>query len=213
MKIIVTAETTDTFLPVSNITFPVIQEYCDRHGYEFRPKHITEPVRSVVWDRVITLQEALKDCDWAVHVDADCLITNMHIPLTEFIEEDKSIVISKAWTELGLHVFNDGFLMVDNSDWSSHTLKWAWENTNRPEVGQFCLQDGLQFMCESGRTQAWRWRIEKQKRCNAFLYQEYGMPETTQGQWTPGDFILHLPGMNNEKRVELLQHYSQFILR
>jgi len=113
MKIIVTSETTDNFKTVSDITWPVVQEYCDRHGYEFRPKIVVDSERGSIWERVRSLQDALKDCDWAVHVDADVLITNFHVPLTEFVDNDKSIVIS-SWLRIVqcLNIF------------------WMWHGTN-----------------------------------------------------------------------------------
>lgn len=210
MKFIVTAETTDTFLPVSNITFPVIQEYCDRHGYEFRPKHITEPVRSVVWDRVITLQEALKDCDWAVHVDADCLITNHHIPLTEFIDASKAIVISTAPYQ-GKPMFNDGFCMINNSYEGRDILSRSWDMWSI-EDGIHCAQDAMWDMFLNGDWESF-WSVQPQKRFNSFLWTEYGESNLHTGHWTRGDYLLHCPGMTNERRCDLLQHYSQFILR
>jgi len=210
-RFIVTAETTENFLPVSNITFPIIQEYCNRHGYEFRPKLVANPERDSIWERVKNLQDALKDSDWAVHIDADCLLTNHHIPLTEFIENDKSIVISCAPYQ-GKPIFNDGFFMVHNCGAGKEILEESWVYHN-PEEGLFCAQDAFWLFYKEELMPKYWFSVQPQKRFNSFLWKEYSEPESTQGNWTPGDFILHLPGMNTEKRVELLNHYKEYILR
>lgn len=208
MKFIITSESSESFKSVSDITFPIIQEYCDRHGYEFRPKVVVNPERDSIWERVRSLQAALKDCDWAVHIDADCLVTNMHIPLTEFIENEKSIVISCA-PYRGTPMFNDGFCMVRGYDGFNSILDKCWE-MNRPQDGIFCAQDALWRMYQV----SWRdfFSVQPQKRFNSFIWSAYNKPESTPGNWTPGDFILHLPGMTTEKRVELLTRYLPEII-
>ena len=31
------------------------------------------------------------------------------------------------------------------------------------------------------------------------------------GQWAPGDFVIHWPGLPNDARVKLAEHYKQYI--
>ena len=31
------------------------------------------------------------------------------------------------------------------------------------------------------------------------------------GQWYPGDFVIHWPGLPNNTRIQLAQQYQQFI--
>lgn len=211
MKIIVTAETDEPYRVVSDITFPIIQEYCDRHGYEFRPKVAFESERGPVWERVRSLQSVLQDCDWAVHVDSDLLITNHLIPLTEFIENDKSIVISCA-PYRGVPMFNDGFCMFKNDFKARSILDRCW-NMHDPENGIFCAQDAMWSIFRYDYYQSRYFSVQPQKRFDSFLWDKYGEPNYTQGSWTKGDFALHLPGMTNESRVALLSQYMPEIIR
>lgn len=209
MKFIVTAETTASYKPVSDLTFPIIQEYCDRHGYEFRPTEVVSPERDSIWERVRSLQRALPDCDWAVHIDADCLITNMHIPLEEFIDNDKWIAISCIPYQ-GKSMFNDGFCMFRS--YALELLDQWWALGPSPSNGIHCLQDRM-----------WRdynyagidelFSIQPQKRFNSVIWSEYGEHERLQGNWTPGDYILHCPGMTTQRRVELVTEYREKIIR
>lgn len=211
MKFIVTSEVTPgEYQKVSDITWPIMAEYCQRHDYEFRGIVVESCERDVIWQRVKSLQEALKECDWAVHIDADCLITNHNIPLTEFIESDKSIVISCAPYK-GESIFNDGFFLANSNHRNSQQiLKETWD-LHRPEDGMFCGQDALWYLYRYGRAEDFS--VQPQKRFNSFLWKEYSEPESTPGNWTQGDYILHLPGMTIEKRVELLTRYKEEIIR
>lgn len=214
VKIAITAEATESYLPVSNITFPILQEYADRHGYTFIPKVVTESERGPVWERVRSLQSALEAHDWAVHIDADCLITNLNIPLTEIIENYKSVIVSKAETEDHRLVLNDGFLAIKDSIAGFGILAYCWKHLNAPEDKIFCLQDALQYLYDFGTDELKQsFGIVPQKSVNSFLYEEYGMPKETIGNWERGHFVLHLPGMSTEKRVELLTKYREEIVR
>ena len=44
---------------------------------------------------------------------------------------------------------------------------------------------------------------------NSYLYENYPeipAQEEEYGQWVPGNFVLHLPGMSQEKRIEIMKN-------
>jgi hypothetical protein len=57
-----------------------------------------------------------------------------------------------------------------------------------------------------------RTKLVNQKQFNSYLYEKYdwAWPD---GQYTPGDFLLHLPGMSNEERVPILKEYSEKVIK
>jgi len=212
MRIGIFTEANEEFRSVADITFPVMEEYCARHGYEWRPAWIEQPERSIVWDRIPRLRQGLHDCDWVVHLDADCLITNLHVPLTEFMDGHKHLVISRAARETGGMFFNDGFLMMRKTLLVDWILEDSWK-VEGEEEGILCLQDALELMYGARDSVRSAVSVQPQKRFNSFLYPEYGMPWNTPGNWTPGDFILHLPGCTNARRVEIFTELEGRILR
>ncbi len=210
MKFCITTETDEAYRSVSNISHPLWQEYCDRHGYDFSVREASESERGPVWERVPhMLQKLSEGYDWVVHVDADTIPTNFHIPLTEFIDNEKSIVISCAPYK-GQSIFNDGVFFANGRKFGDLVLQKSW-SLNRPEENIFCAQDAMYRLC----TGYWReyFSVQPQKRFNSFLWSEYREPISTPGTWTLGDFVLHLPGMTNQRRVELLTEYKERILR
>jgi hypothetical protein len=46
---------------------------------------------------------------------------------------------------------------------------------------------------------------------NSYDYALYGN-ENNEGQWQPGDFVIHFPGLSLEKRIELVRKYSKGVV-
>lgn len=210
MKIVVCTQFNAPFKEVADITLPVLSEYCSRHGYYLRVDEDAPIIRSIVWDRFVILSEemAKQECDWIVHFDADILVTNLHIRLEEFLDRD--LVISKVVREDGAEVLNDGVMLVRNNASTIPLMRQIFTTPSTEKIQ--CGQDVLQEMINLDPHAPWL-KIERHKAINSFLYAEYGMPETTVGNWTAGDFVLHLPGRTNTRRAELFTEYSKHILR
>lgn len=196
------------FAKVADITVPVMREYADRHGYKLTVDRDRPISRSIVWDRYEILASEVKKYDWAVHMDADVLITNLHIRLEEFMARAGDIVISRCLTEDGHTRLNDGVSMFRSSPYAQIDLECVFMRESTPEIQ--CGQDVLE---EMSRDSKFRFVIERHKAINSFLYEEYGMPSTTIGNWTPGDFVLHTPGRTNDRRVEIFNKIVPQILR
>jgi hypothetical protein len=54
-------------------------------------------------------------------------------------------------------------------------------------------------------------KIIPQKGMNSYLHKVYGRPEEWPGNWEPGDWILHLPGMTVELRIQILGEIEKIL--
>jgi hypothetical protein len=58
-------------------------------------------------------------------------------------------------------------------------------------------------------------KIIPQQWLNSYDYRMYNVVGVDllgqDGQWAPGDFVIHWPGLPNDARVKLAEHYKQFI--
>lgn len=199
MKIGVISIHDQAYESVANITVSNLTQYCIRHGYNHHIYQSCVGGRDVVWERIPRILERLPQYDWVVYFDADVQVTNHFVRLEEFL--DQNIVLSESIREDGKTYLNDGVLFVKNSGPSIEALEHAWKMFGFEKI--FCAQDSFQKMYDGHWFQYGYFSVERQKRFNSFLYTEYGMPETTKGHWTVGDFALHLPGRTNERRVEI----------
>ena len=196
MKIHLIVQYDSAFDAVANITVPAMRAYASRHGYEFTALKDHPVRRTVIWDRYRNLHEAANpDADWVVHMDADVLITNHHIRIEGLVDEHVNPIITRTLCEDGQRRFNDGVVLIPQ-DYLS-TLAETSDYPQSPDEGIYCSQDVFERHSDY-RT---LFDVIPHKCMNSFLYTEYGMPPTTIGHWTPGDFVLHLPGRTNERRV------------
>lgn len=200
MKIACISIYDEPYKPVADITVPNLTEYCRRHAYNHHIFRSGPWQRDIVWERIPKILEVLPNYDAVAYFDCDVLITNHNVRLEEFIDRD--ITLSESVREDGSIHLNDGVLLVKNSEDSISILNKAWETY--PIDGINCAQDAFEkIIKDDPLLKHVSFSIERQKRFNSFLYEEYGMPLTTRGNWTVGDFALHLPGCTTERRVEI----------
>ncbi len=59
--------------------------------------------------------------------------------------------------------------------------------------------------------------IRPQREFNSYRYDLYdnnqGAPAEMEGQWLGGDFLLHLPGLPIDKRLELMQEHKKYVIK
>src|ERR1043166_9768192 len=91
MKITLLTHTDENFKPVSNITIPVFQEYCDCYGYNFVCKKEHTSGRHIVWEKIALIlymfENHRDEFDWLCYCDADVMIMNHTIKLESFIDD------------------------------------------------------------------------------------------------------------------------------
>ncbi len=210
MKICLLTQTNSAFKPISDITHGVISDYAKRHNYGLGICESDSWERSIVWDRFKILADHCDRYDVLVHIDSDVLITNHNIRIEDLIPDREQIVLADCMCENGTKRLNDGIAIFKTSPY----MKWLLgECFAAPEVAPiFCGQDVLQARYDSGKLEG-KLKVERQKAMNSFLYEEYGMPATTIGNWTKGDFVLHLPGISNARRVEILREKVDHIIQ
>ncbi len=209
MKIGIFTQYNEPFKPVADITIPVLQDYANRHGYDLHVSVDPPIARSIVWDRYKVIADNIRFYDWVAHFDADVLVTNHHIRLEEFTDHGKSVVMSRATREDGTTMFNDGVALFRNRPDMDYILDFVnnHQSTHNILCGQDVFEYGPLFLRDCIH-------VERQKSINSFLYRsEYNMPETTLGNWTMGDFVLHLPGCSNQRRVDIFNQYKEWIIR
>lgn len=201
MNIGVYVQYDSAFESVSNLTLPVLQDYCRRHGYSLQVSKNPPITRSVIWDRVKVWIENAHKHDWLVHFDSDVLITNPEVRLEYLFPVGKfNFMVSEDRT---FHPdgINDGVFFIRGTEASVDVLRRMWESVSVDRV--FCGQDALLHLIRSDESVRGMVKVVPQTMFNSYLYQEYGFQEDHEGNWKKGDFVLHLPGCSNERRCQI----------
>jgi len=199
MNIGILAFTTPSFAPVADITVPAFKAYCAMHGYAFclatgddwKPR-----TRKLGFIKTQAVFDAPPQFDALFVVDLDILITNPLVPLESLIHPTADIIVTTD-----VNGFNSGAYIIRNTKAAKSFLTMVFEMEHEPGINgeQDAMNSALKF--QNPGFAAWL----PQRAMNSYLYTEY--PDTNgadePGHWQPGDFLLHLPGRSNERRVEI----------
>lgn len=182
------------FAPCADITLPVLRAYCERHGYPLTVATERLSDQRVVWDKIPLLLENMHLNDWSFFIEADLLITNPEKRLESWVFGiDSDFILTHDVNGPNLGVF-----FVRNSTSARVVLSDAWHMRQRADIGS--EQEALIESINHSRVGVTQYH---QRQFNSYPYEEYDLPSTTEGNWTQGDFAMHLPGMTVERRVEI----------
>lgn len=186
-----------------------IKEYCKRNRYEWIFAMPDTPnLHYTNWIKLRHSHKVLfeeRRYDVLLVLDADVLITNHGVRVEWFLDNIH-----------GLHIARD----INNINAGSMILSAG--NDALKGFMETLLKQEPHFDCEQNAIEHWRPQFPGVVRelphpsINSYLYNEYpngGVHGGTDpvevphegGQWKPGDFILHLPGLPIARRMALMK--------
>lgn len=196
---------TPSFHALSEVTVPNIRRYCDRHGYKLvfwsDVDHTEDDPRPFGFrktERVLELLRASATGDILCVIDLDLLFTNHTRRLEEFMDNEHDLFFTHDVNGL-----NSGVYMVRATLGTHKFMEDAIGRAGLPGVfgEQDAMRDSLKIEAFANLT-----KIVPHPAFNSYLYEEYGKEMShEEGQWQPGDFLLHMPGCSNERRIELFK--------
>ena len=186
-------------------------KYAEKHGYLAVAKTDNFSPEQVHFDKFIHLLDVMEknpEVDWVWWLDNDAMITNFNIKLENLIDADYHIIMATDIAAL-----NTGSFIVRNSsqakEWLNFLLSKKKEYKN--DKKWFEQQAVIDFYPRFQNL----FKIVPQQWLNSYDYKMYNVEGIDllglDGQWYPGDFVIHCPGLPNETRVVLAQQYQQFI--
>lgn len=201
MKVACCTYYSPSYKALADISLPNLSEYCARHGYYMWVENIEndkwEYVKHEMFKRLF---EEGFDLIW--YKDVDSVITNMRIPITDFIDEGHDFFITKDVNEL-----NGGSVVIKNTDWGRVFNKAVLNNKgilDNEQNAYVSLYEGA----KPGIVNTMK--ILPHPSINSYdysLYQEFpNIRKRKEGHWHEGDFVLHTPGAPMEVRLNTLKN-------
>lgn len=192
---------TDNWNGIADITIPVMEQYCKTNGYIFNVSKVPEYDKYNGLHKLKALN-LLNENDVAMLVDADVLITNHKVKIEYFYKRDELLLAEGA---------NCGIMIVRKTNRGIIDLM-----IQDIESGEFnCEQDAVETYLKR-TTGYYDIKLIPHPCFNSYLselYPEIPQPVTKeQGQWEKGCFVLHLPALSIEKRIEVLTKIKDEII-
>jgi hypothetical protein len=174
---------TPAWQELADIVLPKLEEYCAKHGYK----------ELIYYNKMSILDLFRYDIIWIL--DTDTLITNPEIRFTNFVDNKHDIFICKD-----INGINSGSWIIRNTEASRNFVSTIVNNFDAPHE-QILMNKYLHMV---------KVKYLPHPSINSYdyrLYNHFGLavPAHDQGQWQPGDLLLHLPGLSLEKRIEVFK--------
>jgi len=209
MKIAMCQAWDKNYEPLAQITWYQNKKlYCDHWQYPYHLK--TDGFKyQVSYEKIKLMLDTMNEhpeYDWLYWAGTDTLITNMYIKLESFVDENYHIVMAKDINNINADSF-----MIKNSQESKDFLAYIWSLVDTYNSHHWWEQ---QAMIDNMDKFEHLFKFVPQKTFNSFLYKELywniyrsSIDKTGHdGQWEPGDFLLHVPGTGLPK-VEIMSKF------
>lgn len=210
MKFAMVTLHTPNYIPLAEITWDQNKKlYCEQHGYDaiaktdgFKYDYLFLSTERT--ELIVELLESGK-YDWIHACGTDTMITNFTVKLEDLVDDDYDFIIG-----VDCHgINNDSFLARATPRTIAYlkkVIEVREEYATAKWLDQQAMTDNIDMMGD-------RIKIVPQRFFNSFDYWQYPqdyMPHIEKkdilgndGQWQPGDFLIHWPGISMEKRIPL----------
>ena len=190
-------------------------DYCSKNGYSYL--EIQEEATSdkhVAFNKYSVALRYLPFYDWVFYNDCDSLIMNYNIKLESFIDENYEAIIS-----YDINGLNTGQWFMKNTNWANEFLKRVYNRSEFDSFGSWADQIAFcNTWLYSGEAMQ-KTKVVPQKLFNSYLYETFfkndrrESPDWAQGQFTNGDFMLHICGLDSNARKTLIQNYLKKVIK
>lgn len=232
-------ETVPQWDDLTQYTWATMRKYCDKHGYGFhgdisdayqsisspelyRPLAVAKaPIRYMVkfalMQQFMTPEICLREWDYVVWVDADCLVTNYDIPITKFINQGRASTgvydpllgdLILAWDQNSLHptvIMARCTTLMRGLMWELNGIGWRLFGTQ-----EWVDNLSLRFAIATPPYQGAVWWHSARDLC-AQHPGLYPMPKDVAKmcEWNEESWTLHLSALPIVKRIELAKEYIE----
>jgi len=212
MKAAVLTTQSDCWKNLGDVVIPNMQAYCDKQGYGWLIDKIPPAFEFYKINAIIAALQNF-GYDLVLCLDLDTLITNHNVKVEDFVDSGHDFYITQDINEI-----NAGAVIVRKSGWSINMLHQVLESKAENE------QNALKPFMNDPKV-----KILPHPSINSYPYDEYapsyglipgrtpllgieGKPTHEQGNWERGDFIMHLPGLTNARRIEIFNRTKEQII-
>jgi galactosyl transferase GMA12/MNN10 family len=197
-----------TYQALADITFNQNKvPYCDRWGYKLYAKTdgFSEG-KHIYFDKMRHILEVMHDADleWIWWLDGDAMITNWTIPLETYCDPEYHFVIS-----VDRYNLNNGSFFIRNSQQGRNYIEHILSLESQYLDHIWPDQQPMIDLIEQYQTIT---KIHSQRDFNSYDYDFYHRDHGNthdwdlfgnNGNWQPGDFVMHYPGVTMQNKIVL----------
>ncbi len=211
-KFCVTTFYTESYIPLAAITIPVMEQWCKKHGYHFN-EHIIPNNQNPHFVKTKDSRELLEIYDIVMAIECDILITNLNYKIEDWLDEENSMYITTD-----VNNANTAVIITKSTDLGKGLLDMVNKYENIFGDEQMVFENkrikGVKY-CEQPCFNSVPYESYYRPSYGKIGYKEGEIitpPTEQQGQWQKGHFLMHLPGMELQKRIEIFNNHLKGII-
>jgi hypothetical protein len=199
MKAIITLYT-ESMQEVADLTIPTHIAFAQNNGWQ-QDSVIVEQ-EGCLWAKMQLICDYLnKPYDAVFWLDVDAMVTNPEKSIDWILKENKR---ADVFLTSDINGLNAGIMLIRNTDrakcfFYSCTTYGKVLFGDRPNGEQQAIRHFSLDHPYNGIVHY----LDNQRELNSYYPNLYTYPQSELAHWHKGDFILHLPGTPNERRVEI----------
>lgn len=219
---------------LSQITFKNNKEYADKYGYDFISYDSNfDNSKTAYWQKYIALKRHIKNYEWVIFLDADCIIMNHNIELESLIDEKYDMIFEN----MGDRFLGENSEYEKYMDWNYNAISSAMlfkncktsidfitdvhQNIKFPVRG---IYDNTLVRCllssDIYKNRVKMFEIDSRK-LNSVWYTnkpsfllEHKVSWNDNGNiYKKGDFILHIVGYDIDERESLAKQFLPYVIK
>lgn len=192
--------------------------YCEKHGYGlFAKTDNFSPGRRVYFDKIRHSLETLEqnpNIRWIWWLDCDAVITNFNTTIEQWCDPDYHFVIA-----VDRYNLNNGSYFLRNSDQSREYFQHILSLEEQYLDAEWPEQQPMIDLIDQYRSII---KIHSQRDFNSydydFYFKDHGNTHDwdlfgNNGNWQPGDFVCHYPGITYSKKIELAKNILERVIK
>ena len=203
MKVVFITNHSPEYGDLAKATLPSRRDYCRKHGYQLHIQTIPLSDRGLNWDKLVLISRALQSADVVVWNGADVVFMNLDFKVESILDQFPNHPVILSTDVYGINSDN---MIFRKSPWSDQflfalsTLGYALYR-NHPWQEQEAI---IRFA--SAQPYIDKIAYAPQNLMNSYLNDLYGRPTSWPGHYQEGDWLLHLPGIPNEQRIDVINN-------
>jgi hypothetical protein len=180
---------------IAQLTRPTLARYAERHGYDLIGGLVTKSSRHLDWDRMARVANALDEYEAVMWIDCDAKIMDESVRIQDRVNQFDDLVMTTDINGPNIGVF------IARSTPIVRQFFYALNG-----MGYDCYKDHLwqvqAALCAILANPPYDSLVTwvPQREMNSYPHEMHDWPDYD-GWYEPGDWIVHLAGVANEKRL------------
>ena len=205
---------TDNYQDLADLTDAPKKEYCDRHGYKFfvlKEARYSSVMGFNKIHYVMDLFNQYPNIEWLLFSECDATITNLNITIEEQVDNDYHFIVPVDRLNI-----NAGNFLARNSEKGRAYLQMILDAEEQYKSADWAEQ---QVIIDTIDDYADIVKIVPQRYMNSYVQEPYDYCDVRRdilgnsGEWAPGDWIVHWPGLHKPVRMLQAQKMLEQIVR